>query len=48
MKPQNTPIDDYFNARIPDFGLAKLLNMNQSETNTAIWGRKWYLLLEWF
>ncbi|CAI8606298.1 unnamed protein product [Vicia faba] len=41
-------LDDYFNARISDFGLAKLMNMNQSKTNTGIRGTKGYVALEWF
>ncbi|CAI8599610.1 unnamed protein product [Vicia faba] len=40
IKPQNILLDDYFNARISDFGLAKLMNMNQSKTNTGIRGTK--------
>jgi len=48
IKPQNILLDDYFVARISDFGLAKLLNMNQSKTNTAIRGTKGYVALEWF
>ena len=48
IKPQNILLDDYFNARISDFGLAKLLNMNQSKTNTGIRGTKGYVALEWF
>ncbi|WJX91812.1 hypothetical protein P8452_73537 [Trifolium repens] len=48
IKPQNILLDDYFNARISDFGLAKLLNMNQSKTNTDIRGTKGYVALEWF
>ncbi|AET01339.2 G-type lectin S-receptor-like Serine/Threonine-kinase RLK1, putative [Medicago truncatula] len=48
IKPQNILLDDYFNARISDFGLAKLLNMNQSKTNTGIRGIKGYVALEWF
>ncbi|KAK7386246.1 hypothetical protein VNO78_26327 [Psophocarpus tetragonolobus] len=48
IKPQNILLDDYYNARISDFGLAKLLNMNQSKTNTAIRGTKGYVALEWF
>jgi len=48
IKPQNILLDDYYNARISDFGLAKLLNMNQSRTNTAIRGTKGYVALEWF
>ncbi|KAI9115123.1 hypothetical protein K1719_014136 [Acacia pycnantha] len=48
IKPQNILLDDYFNARISDFGLAKLLNMNQSRTHTAIRGTKGYVALEWF
>ncbi|XP_054804852.1 G-type lectin S-receptor-like serine/threonine-protein kinase LECRK3 [Prosopis cineraria] len=48
IKPQNILLDDYFNARISDFGLSKLLNMNQSRTHTAIRGTKGYVALEWF
>ncbi|CAL5195415.1 unnamed protein product [Lathyrus oleraceus] len=48
IKPQNILLDDYFNARISDFGLAKLMNMNQSKTNTGIRGTKGYVALEWF
>ncbi|KAF7837130.1 G-type lectin S-receptor-like serine/threonine-protein kinase RLK1 [Senna tora] len=48
IKPQNILLDDYFNARISDFGLAKLLNINQSRTNTGIRGTKGYVALEWF
>jgi len=48
IKPQNILLDEYYNARISDFGLAKLLKMNQSRTNTAIRGTKGYVALEWF
>ncbi|XP_057446920.1 G-type lectin S-receptor-like serine/threonine-protein kinase RLK1 [Lotus japonicus] len=48
IKPQNILLDDSFSARICDFGLAKLLKMNQSRTNTAIRGTKGYVALEWF
>ena len=48
IKPQNILIDDHHNARISDFGLAKLLVMNQSHTNTGIRGTKGYVAPEWF
>nr|KYP40306.1 putative LRR receptor-like serine/threonine-protein kinase At2g23950 family [Cajanus cajan] len=48
IKPQNILLDDYHIARISDFGLAKLLNMNQTRTNTAIRGTKGYVAIEWF
>lgn len=48
IKPQNILVDDYHNARISDFGLAKLLVLNQSQTNTAIRGTKGYVAPEWF
>ncbi|XP_050369361.1 LOW QUALITY PROTEIN: G-type lectin S-receptor-like serine/threonine-protein kinase RLK1 [Argentina anserina] len=48
IKPQNILLDDYYNARIADFGLAKLLMMNQSRTRTAIRGTKGYVAPEWF
>ncbi|KAM4083953.1 hypothetical protein ACB094_08G096100 [Castanea mollissima] len=48
IKPQNILLDDYYNARIADFGLAKLLMMDQSQTRTAIRGTKGYVAPEWF
>ncbi|KAB2607386.1 G-type lectin S-receptor-like serine/threonine-protein kinase RLK1 [Pyrus ussuriensis x Pyrus communis] len=48
IKPQNILLDDYYTARISDFGLAKLLLMNQSQTHTAIRGTKGYVAPEWF
>ena len=36
IKPQNILIDEHHNARISDFGMAKLLALNQTHTNTAI------------
>ncbi|KAJ6934679.1 G-type lectin S-receptor-like serine/threonine-protein kinase LECRK2 [Populus alba x Populus x berolinensis] len=37
-EPQNILLDEYYNARISDFGLAKLLLLDQSHTHTAIRG----------
>ncbi|KAD3337216.1 hypothetical protein E3N88_32736 [Mikania micrantha] len=48
IKPQNILLDDYYNAKISDFGLAKLLKMNESRTNTGIRGTKGYVAPEWF
>uniref|UniRef100_A0A5B6Z0S8 Receptor-like serine/threonine-protein kinase n=1 Tax=Davidia involucrata TaxID=16924 RepID=A0A5B6Z0S8_DAVIN len=48
IKPQNILLDDYHNARISDFGLAKLLMMDQSQTQTGIRGTKGYVAPEWF
>jgi hypothetical protein len=48
IKPQNILLDEYYNARICDFGLAKLLMMDQSQTQTAIRGTKGYVAPEWF
>ncbi|KAL8545055.1 hypothetical protein ACS0TY_005309 [Phlomoides rotata] len=48
IKPQNILLDEYHNARISDFGLAKLLMMNQSKTMTNIRGTKGYVAPEWF
>ncbi|KAL9248405.1 hypothetical protein vseg_021730 [Gypsophila vaccaria] len=48
IKPQNVLVDEHYNARISDFGLAKLLHLNQSQTNTAIRGTKGYVAPDWF
>jgi serine/threonine protein kinase len=48
IKHHNIILDEYDNARISNFGLAKLLRMNQSQTHTAIRGTKGYVAPEWF
>ncbi|KAJ8565196.1 hypothetical protein K7X08_007772 [Anisodus acutangulus] len=48
IKPQNILLDDYHVARISDFGLSKLLMINQSRTNTNIRGTRGYVAPEWF
>ncbi|KAE8670602.1 hypothetical protein F3Y22_tig00112114pilonHSYRG00003 [Hibiscus syriacus] len=48
IKPQNILLDDNYDARISDFGLSKLLMMNQTQTKTDIRGTKGYVAPEWF
>ncbi|XP_059281315.1 G-type lectin S-receptor-like serine/threonine-protein kinase LECRK3 [Lycium ferocissimum] len=48
IKPQNILLDDYYVARISDFGLSKLLLINQSRTLTNIRGTRGYVAPEWF
>ncbi|KAM3264549.1 G-type lectin S-receptor-like serine/threonine-protein kinase RLK1 [Capsicum annuum] len=48
IKPQNILLDDYHVARISDFGLSKLLKINQSRTDTNIRGTRGYVAPEWF
>ncbi|KAK6937068.1 Bulb-type lectin domain [Dillenia turbinata] len=48
IKPQNILLDDLFNAKISDFGLAKLLSADQTRTTTGIRGTKGYVAPEWF
>ncbi|KAL5567282.1 hypothetical protein UlMin_030446 [Ulmus minor] len=48
IKPQNILLDEYNQSKISDFGLAKLLMMNQSHTQTNIRGTKGYVAPEWF
>ncbi|KAI3831105.1 hypothetical protein MKW92_007884 [Papaver armeniacum] len=47
IKPQNILLDDTFTARISDFGLAKLLMTNQTQTSTGIRGTRGYVAPEW-
>ncbi|KAL1546671.1 G-type lectin S-receptor-like serine/threonine-protein kinase LECRK4 [Salvia divinorum] len=48
IKPHNILLDECNIARISDFGLAKLLTMDQSKTLTGIRGTKGYVAPEWF
>ncbi|CAL2262853.1 unnamed protein product [Prunus armeniaca] len=48
IKPQNILLDDSFTARISDFGLAKLLKMDETHTTTGMRGTRGYLAPEWF
>ncbi|XP_039125846.1 G-type lectin S-receptor-like serine/threonine-protein kinase LECRK3 [Dioscorea cayenensis subsp. rotundata] len=47
IKPQNILIDKSENAKISDFGLAKLLMPEQTKTFTGIRGTRGYLAPEW-
>ncbi|KAF8411662.1 hypothetical protein HHK36_004220 [Tetracentron sinense] len=47
IKPQNILMDDFWTAKISDFGLAKLLMPNQTRTFTGVRGTGGYLAPEW-
>nr|CAD1842243.1 unnamed protein product [Ananas comosus var. bracteatus] len=47
IKPQNILLDEKFNAKVSDFGLAKLIDRDQSEVVTRMRGTPGYLAPEW-
>ncbi|KAK9949915.1 hypothetical protein M0R45_005424 [Rubus argutus] len=47
VKPQNILMDEYMCPKISDFGLAKLLQQDQTRTSTGIRGTKGYVAPEW-
>ncbi|XP_059431510.1 G-type lectin S-receptor-like serine/threonine-protein kinase LECRK1 [Corylus avellana] len=48
IKPQNILMDDFWTAKICDFGLAKFLMPDQTRTFTGIRGTRGYLAPEWY
>ncbi|XP_030929254.1 G-type lectin S-receptor-like serine/threonine-protein kinase LECRK3 [Quercus lobata] len=47
IKPQNILMDDCWNAKISDFGLAKFLMPDQTRTFTGVRGTRGYVAPEW-
>ncbi|KAI9128666.1 hypothetical protein K1719_000149 [Acacia pycnantha] len=48
IKSQNVLLDDSYTAKISNFGLAKLLKIDQTVTKATIRGTKGYVATEWF
>ncbi|MED6212853.1 hypothetical protein PIB30_087428 [Stylosanthes scabra] len=47
IKPQNSLMDEFWTAKISDFGLAKLLMLDQTRTFTGVRGTRGYVAPEW-
>ncbi|KAG5232813.1 G-type lectin S-receptor serine/threonine-protein kinase [Salix suchowensis] len=47
IKPENVLVDNNFTAKLADFGLSKLLNKDQTRTDTNLRGTVGYLAPEW-
>ena len=47
VKPENVLLDDHFDAKVSDFGLAKLMAREQSHVVTTLRGTRGYLAPEW-
>lgn len=47
IKPQNVLLDSKFSVKIADFGLAKLLMKDQTQTRTKVRGTMGYMAPEW-
>ncbi|KMT18927.1 hypothetical protein BVRB_2g030270 [Beta vulgaris subsp. vulgaris] len=47
IKPENVLLDEHFEAKVSDFGLAKLMSREQSHVFTTLRGTRGYLAPEW-
>lgn len=47
IKPENILLDENYNAKVSDFGMAKLVNKEQSQVFTTMRGTRGYLAPEW-